>query len=98
MTVAPAAVALRGITKVFGSVRANGDISLDIHPGRIKALLGENGAGKSTLMSILAGHYRPDAGEILVDGEPRVFRSTRDAIRAGIGMVYQHFMLMRNCL
>lgn len=94
MTVAPAAVALRGITKVFGSVRANGEISLDIHPGRIKALLGENGAGKSTLMSILAGHYRPDAGEILVDGEPRVFRSTRDAIRAGIGMVYQHFMLV----
>lgn len=88
------AVSLRGISKVFGAVRANSDIDLDIHPGRIKALLGENGAGKSTLMSILAGHYRPDAGEIFVDGEPRVFRSTRDAIEAGIGMVYQHFMLV----
>lgn len=89
-----AVVSLRGITKVFGAVRANSDISLDIHPGRIKALLGENGAGKSTLMSILAGHYHPDAGEILIDGSSKVFRSTKDAIRAGIGMVYQHFMLV----
>ena len=72
MTVAPAAVALRGITKVFETVRTNGDISLDIHPGRIKALLGENGAGKSTLMSILAGYYRPDAGEILKIGRAHV--------------------------
>jgi simple sugar transport system ATP-binding protein len=89
-----AAVSLRGITKVFGAVRANNAISLDIHAGRIKALLGENGAGKSTLMSILAGHYLPDAGEILIDGQPRALRSTKDAIRAGIGMVYQHFMLV----
>jgi len=89
-----AAVSLQGITKVFGAVRANNDISLDIHAGRIKALLGENGAGKSTLMSILAGHYMPDAGEILVDGQPCPLRSTKDAIRAGIGMVYQHFMLV----
>jgi simple sugar transport system ATP-binding protein len=89
-----AAVSLRGITKVFGSVRANNAISLDIHAGRIKALLGENGAGKSTLMSILAGHYLPDAGEILIDGRPHALRSTKDAIRAGIGMVYQHFMLV----
>lgn len=87
-------VRLRGITKVFGAVRANSDIHLDIHAGRIKALLGENGAGKSTLMSILAGHYLPDSGEILVDGAPRAFASTKDAIRAGIGMVYQHFMLV----
>jgi simple sugar transport system ATP-binding protein len=91
---APAAVSLRGITKVFGAVRANNAISLDIHAGRIKALLGENGAGKSTLMSILAGHYLPDSGEILIDGRPLVLRSTRDAIKAGIGMVYQHFMLV----
>jgi simple sugar transport system ATP-binding protein len=88
------AVSLRGITKVFGAVRANSDISLDIHAGRIKALLGENGAGKSTLMSILAGHYLPDAGEILIDGSPSPLRSTKDAILAGIGMVYQHFMLV----
>ena len=93
MTSTPA-VSLRGITKVFGAVRANSDISLDIHAGRIKALLGENGAGKSTLMSILAGHYLPDAGEILIDGRPSPLRSTKDAIRAGIGMVYQHFMLV----
>ncbi len=88
------AVSLRGITKVFGTVRANSNISLDIHPGRIKALLGENGAGKSTLMSILAGHYLPDSGEILIDGRHSALRSTKDAIKAGIGMVYQHFMLV----
>jgi len=93
---APPVVSLRGITKAFGPVRANSDISLDIRPGRIKALLGENGAGKSTLMSILAGHYHPDAGEILVDGQACLFRSTRDPIRAGIGMVYQHFMLVED--
>ncbi|NCD25361.1 MAG: ABC transporter ATP-binding protein [Deltaproteobacteria bacterium] len=87
-------VSLRGITKVFGAVRANSDICLDIHAGRIKALLGENGAGKSTLMSILAGHYHPDAGEIRIDGQARSLHSTKDAIRAGIGMVYQHFMLV----
>ena len=94
MTVAPAAVALRGITKVFGSVRANGEISLDIHPGRIKALLGENGAGKSTLMNVLYGLYRPEEGEILIDGEPAAFSNAADAVAAGIGMVHQHFMLI----
>lgn len=94
MSASTAAVSLRGITKVFGSVRANNDISLDIRAGRIKALLGENGAGKSTLMSILAGHYLPDSGEILIDGRPCSLRTTKDAIRAGIGMVYQHFMLV----
>ena len=94
MTASVPAVSLRGITKVFGAVRANNDISLDIHAGRIKALLGENGAGKSTLMSILAGHYLPDSGEILIDGQHRTLRSTKDAIMAGIGMVYQHFMLV----
>lgn len=89
-----AVVSLRGITKVFGAVRANNFISLDIHAGRIKALLGENGAGKSTLMSILAGHYLPDSGQILIDGQESLLRSTKDAIKAGIGMVYQHFMLV----
>lgn len=90
----PPVVRLAGICKSFGKVRANHDITLDIHPGRIKALLGENGAGKSTLMSILAGRLRQDKGVIHVDGEPTVFAAPRDALRAGIGMVYQHFMLV----
>ncbi|MGE4552428.1 MAG: ABC transporter ATP-binding protein [Desulfovibrionaceae bacterium] len=91
---APPLVSLRGITKRFGSVVANEDITLDIQPGRVKALLGENGAGKSTLMSILAGRFAPDEGQIFVDSEPTVFRSAADAIELGIGMVYQHFMLV----
>lgn len=85
---------LEGLTKSFGLVRANNNISLDIHGGRIKALLGENGAGKSTLMSILAGRLRPDAGRILAQGQEVRFASPRDAIEAGIGMVYQNFMLV----
>lgn len=86
-------VRLEGITKHFGAVAANADIRLDIQPGKVLALLGENGAGKSTLMAILSGRYRPDAGHILVRGEPVDFASPRQAIDAGIGMVYQHFML-----
>ena len=89
-------VRLEGITKRFGKVVANEDITLDIFAGRIKALLGENGAGKSTLMSILSGRYPPDAGRIAVDGRPAHFTSTSGAIEAGIGMVYQHFMLVRS--
>lgn len=87
-------VSLKGLTKRFGSVVANEGITLDIFPGRIKALLGENGAGKSTMMSMLAGRYRPDEGWIEVDGRPVSFNSSKDAIAAGIGMVYQHFMLV----
>lgn len=87
-------VSLKGLTKRFGSVTANDAITLDIYPGRIKALLGENGAGKSTMMSMLAGRYRPDDGHIEVDGKPVKFTSSKDAIAAGIGMVYQHFMLV----
>lgn len=90
----PPVVRLDGICKSFGKVRANHRITLDIRPGCIKALLGENGAGKSTLMSILAGKLRQDSGSIIVDGAPTVFASPRDALRAGIGMVYQHFMLV----
>lgn len=90
----PPVVRLEGISKSFGPVRANRDITLDIRPTRIKALLGENGAGKSTLMSILAGRSRQDAGVIYVDGLPARFRSPKDALAAGIGMVYQHFMLV----
>ncbi|GLY95582.1 ABC transporter ATP-binding protein [Actinoplanes sp. NBRC 103695] len=73
---------------------ANDHIDITVEPGEVHALLGENGAGKSTLMNQLYGLLQPDEGEILVDGEPRVFRSPRDAIAAGIGMVHQHFMLV----
>lgn len=89
-------VSLKGLTKRFGKVVANDSITLDIYPGRIKALLGENGAGKSTMMSMLAGRYRPDEGQIEVDGQPVQFLSSKDAIAAGIGMVYQHFMLVES--
>jgi len=84
----------RGIVKRFPGVLANDHIDFDVHSGEIHALLGENGAGKSTLMKILYGLYRPDAGQILVNGEPVHFRSPLDAIRWGIGMVHQHFMLV----
>lgn len=89
-------VSLKGITKRFGKVIANDSINLNIYPGRIKALLGENGAGKSTMMSMLAGRYKPDEGVIEVDDKPVNFTSSRDAIEAGIGMVYQHFMLVES--
>jgi simple sugar transport system ATP-binding protein len=85
---------MRGIRKEFPGVVANDDVSLDVRKGEVHALLGENGAGKSTLMNILYGLYHPDAGEILLNGKPTTFGSARDAIRAGIGMVHQHFMLI----
>jgi general nucleoside transport system ATP-binding protein len=90
----PLHIRLENISKSFGSVLANRDICLDIYSGKIKALLGENGAGKSTLMSILAGQLQPDQGKILINGNPVSFSSTKAAIKAGIGMVYQHFMLV----
>ncbi|OCA95672.1 ABC transporter ATP-binding protein [Actinobaculum suis] len=85
---------LRGITKKFGSLIANDHIDLTVEPGQIHALLGENGAGKSTLMNVLYGLYKPDAGQILLDGEEQNFSSAGDAVAAGIGMVHQHFMLV----
>ena len=87
-------IELRGITKRFGSVVANSDVNLKIRAGEILGLLGENGAGKSTLMNVLSGLYRPDEGEILIDGKPTHFRDAKEAIHAGIGMVHQHFMLV----
>ena len=87
-------VEMRGITKVFPGVVANDRVDLAVHAGEIHALLGENGAGKSTLMSILTGLYRPDGGEVFIDGQRVNFRSPRDAIAAGIGMVHQHFRLV----
>jgi simple sugar transport system ATP-binding protein len=88
------ALELRGIVKRFGPVTANDGIDLQLRKGEIHALLGENGAGKSTLMSIVYGMARPDAGEILVDGERVEVRSPREAMSHGIGMVFQHFMLI----
>lgn len=85
---------LRGITKRFPGVLANDDVSLTARSGKVLALIGENGAGKSTLMNVLSGLYRPDSGEILIDGVPQVFNGPGDAIAAGIGMVHQHFMLV----
>jgi len=87
-------IELRGITKRFGEVVANSDVNLKLRGGEILGLLGENGAGKTTLMNILSGLYRADEGEILIDGTPVRFRDAKDAIRAGIGMVHQHFMLV----
>jgi general nucleoside transport system ATP-binding protein len=82
------------IVKRFPGVLANSRVCFDIRAGEVHALLGENGAGKSTLMRQLYGLYRPDEGEILIDGKPHIFHSPADAIRSGIGMIHQHFMLV----
>lgn len=87
-------IRLEDISKSFGDVHANRDVSLEIVPGKVLALLGENGAGKSTLMSILAGQLQPSSGTIYVGEEQVQFSSTDKAIQAGIGMVYQHFKLV----
>src|SRR3954447_6019233 len=94
MSAASPILELRGITKRFPGIVANDHIDFDVRRGEVHALLGENGAGKSTLMNVVYGLYRSDEGEILVDGKPVVFHSPNDAIRAGIGMVHQHFMLI----
>lgn len=89
------AVEMLGIVKRFPGVVANDHIDFQLLPGEVHTLLGENGAGKSTLMQILAGLYHPDAGRIVLNGRPAVIHSPREAIQNGIGMVYQHFMLVR---
>lgn len=91
----PSRLAAHDISKAFPGVLANDRVSLDVRAGEVHALLGENGAGKTTLMHILYGIYQPDAGEIAVDGVPAHIRSPRDAIALGIGMVPQHFLLIR---
>lgn len=85
---------MRDIVKRFPGVIANDHVNLEVHTGEIHGLLGENGAGKSTLMNVLSGLYRPDAGEIYVRGERVDITSPGDAIKLGIGMVHQHFMLV----
>ncbi|HWU42340.1 MAG TPA: ATP-binding cassette domain-containing protein, partial [Bdellovibrio sp.] len=93
MNSARSAVEFRGISKYFGEVRANSDISFSVTAGTIHAIVGENGAGKSTAMKILFGLYQPDGGEILVNNNVVNFQSSIDAMNCCIGMVHQHFML-----
>lgn len=90
----PPVLELRGITKQFPGVLANDDINLTLEKGEIHALLGENGAGKTTLMNILYGLYKPTRGEIFINGQKIEIHSPTDAIKQGIGMVHQHFMLV----
>ena len=90
------AIELVGIDKRFGPVHANKNIHLSVAKGSIHGIIGENGAGKSTLMSILYGFYHADSGQILVDGKEIRITDSQTAIRAGIGMVHQHFMLVEN--
>ena len=95
MTETPA-IELKGISKAFGPVQANKDISLRVMPGTIHGIIGENGAGKSTLMSILYGFYKADAGDIFIAGKKTEIPDSQAAIGAGIGMVFQHFKLVHN--
>ncbi len=87
-------VELKGITKLFGQVRASDNITVSFNYGEVHSLLGENGAGKSTLMNILCGIYQPDDGEVIIRGERAIVRSPRDAIRHGVGMIHQHLKLV----
>lgn len=90
------AIELRGISKAFGPVQANKDISISVAKGSIHGIIGENGAGKSTLMSILYGFYKADGGEIFINGQKVDITDSQAAIAAGIGMVFQHFKLVEN--
>lgn len=96
MTDMAPAIELKGISKAFGPVQANKDISIRVMPGTIHGIIGENGAGKSTLMSILFGFYKADAGEIFISGKKTPIPDSQAAIAAGIGMVFQHFKLVEN--
>ncbi len=90
------AIELKGISKAFGPVQANKDINIAVPRGTIHGIIGENGAGKSTLMSIIYGFYRADAGEIFINGKLTAIPDSQSAIRAGVGMVFQHFKLVQN--
>ncbi len=89
-----AAIELRNLTKTFGQVVANKDVSLTVNRGEILSILGENGSGKTTLMNMISGIYFPDSGEILIDGEEVVISSPKDAFGYKIGMIHQHFKLV----
>ena len=86
----------RGLTKTYGQLRANDDVSFSIFPGEIVGIVGENGAGKSTLVKMLGGAVEPDSGDIYVSGERITMRSPADAKRAGISLVHQHFKLIES--
>ena len=88
------AIEMKGITKTFGSVVANNQVNLNVRPGEVLALLGENGSGKTTLMNMLSGIYKPDSGNIFVNGKEVSIDSPEDAKKLGIGMVHQHFKLV----
>lgn len=88
------AVEMKGISKTFGSIKANEDVNLTVYSGEVHALLGENGAGKSTLMNMLSGIYSPDSGSIYIHGKEVHFASPKDPIKLGIGMIHQHFKLI----
>ncbi len=90
------ALTLKGISKKFGHITANADITISLQVGEVIALLGENGAGKTTLMNILFGHYMPDEGTIEIEGKPLSLGKPRNAIAMGVGMVHQHFSLAPN--
>ena len=96
VTDTPLGIEIRGVTKRFPGVVANHDVDITIRPATVHALIGENGAGKSTLMKILYGVQKADEGTIAINGQQVVFGSPIDAIKAGIGMVFQHFMLADN--
>ncbi|WP_341245819.1 ABC transporter ATP-binding protein [Nereida ignava] len=96
MTDIAPAIELKGISKAFGPVQANKDISIRVMPGTIHGIIGENGAGKSTLMSILYGFYKADKGEVFISGRKTEIPDSQAAIAAGIGMVFQHFKLVEN--
>src|SRR5680860_720957 len=87
-------LAVRHVSKAFGATQANADVALEIEAGEIVGLVGENGAGKSTLLSIIAGFMKPDAGEVLIDGQSTQLGSPMAARNAGIGMVHQHLSLV----